>query len=46
MQYHYSDSAGYYGRGGWVCFSIDFHGHKCVWKVFGSEQEARNYCGK
>jgi hypothetical protein len=44
MQYKYSETAGYYGSGGWICFTYDWLGLICVWKVFGSEQEAANYC--
>lgn len=46
MEYHYSETAGYYGNGGWVCFSYDWRGDKQVWKVFGSEAEAKEYCRK
>jgi len=44
MKYKYSDSAGYYGNGGWIVFSYDFLGHMLVYKVFSTEQECID-CG-
>ena len=41
MKYKYSESAGYYGTGGWVCF--DSSG---PWKVFGTEEEAKAFCAR
>lgn len=43
MKYKYSQTAGYYGRGGWVCYTESSRGAE-VWKVFGSEAEAAAYC--
>lgn len=43
MKYKYSETAGYYGRGGWVCYTESSCGVE-VWKVFGSEAEAAAYC--
>ena len=42
MKYKYSESAGYYGRGGWICY--DNRG--VAWKVFGYEQQAIDYCAR
>lgn len=47
MEYKFSPTAGYYGIGGWVCYTVDaLHGFKNVWKVFATEDEAKKYCGK
>lgn len=43
MKYKYSETAGYYGRGGWICYTDGMHGVD-VWKVFGTESEAVEYC--
>jgi hypothetical protein len=46
MSYKYSETAGYYGNGGWVCFTVDgISGAKMVYKVFATEEEAASYCG-
>lgn len=41
MKYKYSESAGYYGTGGWVCFD---RSGPC--KVLATEQEAIDYCAR
>lgn len=42
MKYKYSETAGYYGTGGWACY--DNRG--VVWKVFAHEQKAIDYCAR
>lgn len=44
MQYEYSKTAGYYGNGGWICYTLDWSFRKVVYKVFATEQEAIEYC--
>lgn len=39
MFYKHSETAGYYGRGGWIVYSYDCFGMMSVTKVFGSEDE-------
>lgn len=43
MKYKYSPTAGYYGRGGWICYTEGWRGID-VWKVFSTEAEAKAYC--
>lgn len=45
MKYRYSPTAGYYGRGGWVCYTESSRGIT-VYKVFATEAEALAFCGK
>ena len=43
MKYKYSETAGCYGRGGWVCYTESIRGVE-VWKMFATEAEAKAYC--
>lgn len=43
MKYKYSETAGYYGNGGWICYREGFNGIS-VERVCETEQEAREYC--
>ena len=46
MNYKYSETAGYYGKGGWVVYSYGCIGGKSVHAVLATEEEAREYCDK
>ena len=39
MFYKHSETAGHYGRGGWIVYSYDCFGIMDVWKVLSSEDE-------
>ena len=43
MFYKYSDTAGHYGAGSWVVFSVDCFGMKSVRLVCTSEEEAKKH---
>ena len=45
MKYEYSPKAGYYGTGGWVCYTLDCFGYKNTKRVFATEEEAAEFCG-